>query len=148
MLLCQTLCHRLYSHVSQFIVQSTSLTAVCNAMSHCHCLYSHVSQYIVQSTSLTAICNAMLRRFVNVSRRFERSQSHHILGQSGKEGCTLQGLKSVGSPLSEPQTSLSLPLSPPPSLSLSLSTIQPAASSLLFGASPYRMLRQKLYCPQ
>ena len=78
----------------------------------CHCLYSHVSQFIVQSTSLTAICNTMLGRFVNVSRRFERSQSHRLLGQLVKEGCTLQRLKSVGPPLSEPQTSLSLSLSP------------------------------------
>ena len=81
MLLCQTVCHRLYSHVSQFIVQSTSLAA---------------------------ICHAVLGRFVNVSRRFEWSQSHQILGQSAYEVCTLQRLRSVGSPLSEPQTS------PPP----------------------------------
>ena len=47
-------------------------------MSDCHCLYSHASQFIVQSTLLTAICYAMLRRFGNVSRRFERSQSHHL----------------------------------------------------------------------
>jgi len=59
----------------------------------CHCLNSHVSQSIVQSTSLTAICHAMSRRFVNVYRRFEWSQSHQLLGQSVKEGCTLQQLK-------------------------------------------------------
>jgi hypothetical protein len=56
----------------------------------CHCLYFHASQYIVQSTSLTAICHAMTRRFVNVSRRFGQSQSHHLLGQS-KNGAHYKG---------------------------------------------------------
>jgi len=97
----------------------------------CHRLYSHVLQFIVQSTSLAAICHAVLGRFVNVSRRFEWSQSHQILGQSAYEVCTLQRLRSVGSPLSEPQTS-----PPPLSHSLSLTYIRPAASSVFFGASP------------
>ena len=42
-------------------------------------------------------------------------------------------------------------VTPPPmsqTVTLSLTTIRPAASSVLLGASPYRMFSQTLYCPQ
>jgi hypothetical protein len=70
----------------------TSITVfLCQTV--CHCLYCFVPQFTVQATSLTAVCHAMLRCYTNVYRRFERSQSDPLLGQSVKEGCTLLGLK-------------------------------------------------------
>jgi len=79
-LLRHTVCHCLHCHASQFIGQSTS-----------QFIAQSTSQFIAQSTSPTAICHAILRRFVNVSRRFEWSQSHHLLGQLVKEGAHYKG---------------------------------------------------------
>jgi hypothetical protein len=123
-------------HVATLLKQSnfSNYTVV---MSHCLSLFIFPRLTIYCAVHLTnAICHVMLKRFVNVSRRFESLQSHHLLGQSVKKLCTLQRLKPLGSPLSKPKTSLSL------------TNIRPAPSSVLFGPSPYRMFNQKLYCPQ
>jgi hypothetical protein len=52
-------------------------------MSYCLSLFILPRLTIYRAVRLTtAICHAMSKRFLSVSRRFERSQSHHLLGQS------------------------------------------------------------------
>jgi hypothetical protein len=90
---------------------------------------------IYRAAHLTLSCYAVTFR---ISRRFEWSQSDQILVSQRSVHITWAEIPM----LSAVRDSFSL------SLSLSLTTTRPAAFSVLFGPSPYRMFSQKLYCPQ
>jgi hypothetical protein len=63
------------------------------------CVWMRTNNTQLQDTNNVTIGvyieNYICRVYVNVPRRFEKSQSHHLLGQSIKERCTLQGAKSL-----------------------------------------------------
>jgi len=82
-------------HVATLLKQS-NYSNYSVVMSNCLSLiiFPHLTIYSAVRLT-TAVCHAMLRRFVKISRRFEWWQSHHLIGQSIKERCTLQRLKSL-----------------------------------------------------
>jgi hypothetical protein len=70
-------------HVATLLKQS-NFSNYSVVMSHCLSLFEFPRLTIYRAVRLTNCCHAMSRRFVNVSRRFERLQTHYFLCHSKK----------------------------------------------------------------